>query len=202
MAYIKRKETVELTEQSIIDIVHRWQDQICTSYDIFVPNCYTSHDNEADLLALRRSRLCDEFEVKISRSDFMHDRKKVVNVRDHVFDPSNNVLEWQEWEKVCEGIPKSKLKGIPAPWQKLKHDALRDGDMITNYFWYVTPKDLVGLDELPDFAGLIHINEFGELNIVRKPKKLHAGKVDDATAYNIIRKLAYRFWDYRRGIRT
>ena len=202
MAYIKRKETVELTEQSIIDIVHRWQDRICTSYDIFVPNCYTSHDNEADLLALRRSRLCDEFEVKISRSDFMHDRKKVVNVRDHVFDPRNGVMEWSEWQKVCEGIPKSKLKTIPAPWQKFKHDALRDGDMITNYFWYVTPKDLVSIDELPDFAGLIHINEFGELNIVRKPKKLHVGKVDDVTAYNIIRKLAFRFWDYRRGIRT
>lgn len=202
MAYLKRKEKVELNEQSIIDIVHRWQSHVCTSYDILVPNCYTSHDNEADLLALRRSRLCDEFEVKISRSDFMNDRKKIVNVRESVFDPRNGIMEASAWENACEGIPKSKLKNIPAPWQKLKYDALRDGDMVTNYFWYVTPKDLISVEDLPEFAGLIHINDFGELRIVRKPKKLHSDKVDDATAYKLIRKLAFRFWDYRRGIRT
>jgi hypothetical protein len=58
---------------------------------------------------------------------------------------------------------------------------------VCNYFNYVVPKDLISIDEVPEYAGLIYINEDFTFDVVKKPKLLHKTKV---TA-NFIRQLAH-----------
>lgn len=81
--------------------------------------------------------------------------------------------------------------------KKLKYDALIDGDLTANYFWYVIKKGEVELSEIPDFAGVVFVDELGEMRRIRSLKKLHKGKVTSDEKYHFIRKLAFRYWDYR-----
>ena len=56
----------------------------------------------------------------------------------------------------------------------------------TNYFYFVTPSDLVSIDDVPDYAGLIYFNG-DSFEIVKKPKLLH----DTKASTEFIKKLAH-----------
>lgn len=56
-----------------------------------------------------------------------------------------------------------------------------------NYFNFVTPKDLIKVEEVPEYAGLIYIDEFGTFEIVKKPKLLHKIKANE----EFIRKVSH-----------
>ena len=58
---------------------------------------------------------------------------------------------------------------------------------VCNYFNYVVPKDLISVEEVPEYAGLIYINEDFTFDIVKKPRLLHKVKADA----NFIRQLAH-----------
>lgn len=172
------------TEKELIAAVFKSKKRLCTSYDIGVPNCYTSHDNEADLFFIRKSSLCDEIEIKVSRSDLLADKNKRVHFRqaaEHEWYWKQNGLEF-------------------APYTKQKYDALRDGDMMANYFWYAIKEGIGGVDDIPSFAGLISVCEKGDIRILKAPDRLHKNKLSDAEKYQIARKCGYRFWRSEFGI--
>jgi len=170
---------------------------LCTSYDVLIPNCYTTHDNEADILAIRKSGFVDEIEVKISRSDFLADAKKTVSVRDVVqYERSSDGeivksldLEW------CENHPLfwKNPGNLIAPWQKLKRDALQGGLMMPNYFWYVTKAGIVELADIPKFAGWCIVFDDGEIKVIKLPDRLHKRKIDDSCKYSLAKKCCYRY---------
>lgn len=58
---------------------------------------------------------------------------------------------------------------------------------VCNYFNYVVPKDLVTIEEVPEYAGLIYINEDFTFEIVKKPKLIHKTKATTG----FIRQLAH-----------
>jgi hypothetical protein len=58
---------------------------------------------------------------------------------------------------------------------------------VCNYFNYVVPKDLISPDEVPEYAGLIYINEDFTFEIVKKPKLIHKTKATP----EFIRQLAH-----------
>ncbi len=68
--------------------------------------------------------------------------------------------------------------------------------LLPNYFNFVTPKDLIKVEEVPDYAGLIYMNEDGTFEIIKKPKLLHSTKANDAfirkIAHNLSCKLIFR----------
>lgn len=67
---------------------------------------------------------------------------------------------------------------------------IKKGELIyflPNYFNYITPRDLITVDEVPEYAGLIYMNEDLTFDIIKKPKLLHNTKANDA----FIRKLAH-----------
>jgi len=71
-----------------------------------------------------------------------------------------------------------------------KYTKTRKGELVyllPNYFNFVTPKDLISIEEVPDYAGLIYMNEDGTFEIVKKPKLLHKTTANDL----FIRKLAH-----------
>lgn len=167
-----------MNEQDIIMRLASYGDHI-RRYELMIPNVFIQDDSEADLFCVRRSGLCDEFEVKTSRSDFLADKKKIVKFRE---------LELSE-----RGIIKWDNK---ASWpnSKKKIQALEDGDMCVNYFWYAVSENICTVDELPLFAGLILIKKDGRLKVVRHPKKLHKEKISFEDRYRIARKSNYRLW--------
>lgn len=172
------------TEIEMIKSVFKGKKALCTNYDIGVPNCYTTHDNEADLFFIRSSGFCDEIEIKVSRSDLLADKNKRVHFKDS--EPS----EW-DWKK----------QGLPfAPYTKPKYDALHEGLMMPNYFWYAIKDGIGGMEDIPKFAGLITVNEAGLLRVLRMPDRLHKRKLTDAEKYKISKKCCYRFWRSEFGI--
>ena len=68
-----------MTEQDVILRLAKCIDHQ-RRYELIVPNVFILPDSEADLFCIRRSGFCDEFEVKISRPDFLNDHKKRVRI--------------------------------------------------------------------------------------------------------------------------
>ena len=68
--------------------------------------------------------------------------------------------------------------------------------LLPNYFNYVVPKDLISVEEVPDYAGLIYLHENGVFEIIKKPKLLHKTKANDAfirqVAHNLSCKLIFK----------
>lgn len=127
-------------------------------------NCYI--DNfECDILEVNQSGFTTEYEVKISRSDFKNDRKKL--------DLSRNVL---------------------------KDDLIQLGNR-TNYFYYVVPENLLSVDEIPEYAGLIYVKQKQEskrytmlmFERIKKAPKLHKNKIQTETYIEILEKIYLKF---------
>lgn len=65
-----------------------------------------------------------------------------------------------------------------------KHKRLKEAKDLTNkrglpnYFYFVMPSKLLDLRSIPDYAGLIYINDLQEIEIVKKAKRLHTKKCD------------------------
>ena len=83
------------------------------------------------------------------------------------------------------------------PWEKFKLDALGDGDMVANYFWYVIKVGIVDCSAIPDFAGVIEVDHYGLLKVVRSPEKLHGRKLSFEQRFKYSSLLSARFWKYR-----
>lgn len=166
-----------MNEKEVIQRLARDRDHI-QRYEVMVPNCYTTHDNEADFFGIRKSGFCDEFEVKVTRSDFRADAKKRVWYRESTPD------DWG-W----------KQKGMEfAPYTKPKHEALACGETSINYFWYAVIEGVCEVEEVPEFAGLILIREKGPFRVLKSPVRLHSRKLSMEERYQYARKNGYRFW--------
>ena len=163
-------------EKDMIKAVFNNQRNFSTTYEIAIPNCFTQHDNEADLFFIRKSGFCDEIEIKVSRSDFLADKTKRVHYR-----PCEND-EW-DWEGKFEF----------APYTKPKYEALVGGFM-TNYFWFAIKEGIADISEIPTFAGLIIVKPDGKIKVAKQPDRLHRNKLDFQQRYKFSKLLHYRYW--------
>jgi len=113
--------------------------------------------SECDVISISKSNYIYEYEVKISRSDYK---------KDFIKEKHNLILNE-------------------------KHTMLsHNGDLIyllPSYFSFVTVKDLIRVNEIPDYAGLIYINEDFKFDVIKKPKLLHNIKANE----KLIRKIAH-----------
>lgn len=158
-----------LTEKSVQRILAADRDLV-KRHDVMIPNCFTSYDNEADMFCIRKSGLCDEIEIKVSRADFRIDEKKIVQIAESV-----SLSGRTKWSR------------IP------KREALQAGNM-SNYFWYCMPEGIVDPSEVPEWAGLLHIVN-GRVKTIRSAKRLHGDKMSFEDRFKAARKLGYRYWN-------
>ena len=189
------------TEREIIEAVYKAKSRLCTSYDVAVPNCFTSHDNEADLFFIRKSGFCDEVEIKTSRSDLLADAKKIVVYRDCEYrNKAENSEVDSKWIHDHSHLTYDQRKKLVAPWQRLKRVALERGEMDANYFWYAIKEGVGTLNDIPPYAGLIIIKDDGAVSVIRSASRLHKDKMNFERKYKIARKASYRFWKSEFGI--
>ena len=119
-----------------------------------VPN-YTPKDwFECDVMEITKAGYIREYEIKISRADFLADRNKF----------KRTVAE--------DGIHCVDLN---------KHDLLAArSPRCPKQFYYVFPAGLMALDEVPEWAGVIVMQELDD----RYGKRIHEGTLRQAPTLN------------------
>jgi hypothetical protein len=139
---------------------------------------------EFDLLGVRKSGYLDEVEVKLSKSDFKADFKK--DVMQEVKTTSLNGCVTTSYEA------------------RNKHKMMEYGKGLPNYFYFLTLKDIVDLEDIPDYAGWVEAEcEWNKrtkkwyitLAERKKPKLLHKDKASDDLVAMVYKKGYYRYID-------
>ena len=136
-----------------------------------MPN-YTYFCNESDFLTVTKNGYVDEYEIKISRSDYRADQKK------------------ERWE-LYKTRPHLR-RGTTFSYSQYPHTTVFYR-RYPNRFWYVTPEGLITPDELPEYAGLITRNERDILTIERQAPKLHANKAPPGLIIDMRARAANRY---------
>lgn len=125
---------------------------------------------ESDFISVTRDDFVYEYEIKISRSDFLLDLQKHRHHQlAHLYAGESSGL----W-------PGTGRRGA-------------------NYLYYAAPTGMLAADEIPTHAGLITIAENGLSQIARSAPKLHKDKLPEHHRQWLERSLTNRFWKGRLG---
>jgi hypothetical protein len=157
------------TEREIVDSLRRsrWTDHIA------MPNFTPPDWWECDLFVLTRSGYFWEFEVKLSRSDFLRDAEKSREIRATGRNEPVPAAEARfpgQTRWVCDS--------------ERKHDLLARGDPRgPQKFFYVAPAGVLAPGDIPSWAGLIEVvgngPNFGERTAAEfRNRKIHRAKAD------------------------
>ncbi|MDH5183990.1 MAG: hypothetical protein OEX12_08890 [Gammaproteobacteria bacterium] len=186
MALIRRPADFKHTEHTLAKAV-ACNYMFSRRFQVMIPNCYTSQDNEADILGIKSNNYCDEFEIKLSKADFDNDAKKLIQYRD--MNQQERKLGWDARD------PDMK------PWQMPKQEALQKGLMVCNRFWFIVPSELHTKIKVPSWAGLITVLGESGVRVRQEPKKLHSRKMDNDDRNHHASKLGDRYWKTVNGVR-
>ena len=168
---------------------------------------------ESDKLIWTKAGYIYEFEIKISRSDYLNDFRH--KVEKHLLlnsalpdestvareaDLFGNLLKEKRkrYPQITRGEAKLMLKSV--------------GERMPNYFYYAVPEGLLDADEVPPYAGLVYITTckggfedqpdkwLHRIKIVRKAPQLHKTKYTDAEL-NLGEKFYYNMKTWQRNYR-
>lgn len=120
---------------------------------------------ECDVLTISNSDYVYEFEVKISKADFKKDKEKVIKHR---------YLNDAYISKIQKKRKTKKVNRIP------------------NYFSYVCPTNLIKLEDVPIYAGLVYVDDNYTFTVIRKPSILHKDLADIKLLKRVARTLTER----------
>lgn len=133
---------------------------------------------ESDALSITHAGWVNEYEIKITKSDFKADKNKL---RKH-----DILRDGEAYNRHQYRLPPNILKDKP----KKRQDR-------PNYFWYVCPEDIIETYDLPDYAGLMTVSEHGGLSCLRVAPILHRDKVTFKQKNHIIRSFSTKYWNLR-----
>jgi hypothetical protein len=130
---------------------------------------------EADMIAITRSLLCHEFEIKVDRRDFLSDPNKD---------------KWRHHQMWLEG----KREYAHQTWQNYMLKVMRPA----NYFWYVCPPEVASAEEMKPGHGLLHVADRG-LRVIVEAKRLHKEKVGEKELLQMLSSLNRKYWNLGRA---
>jgi hypothetical protein len=141
------------------------------AFPIYLPHYQFKGFNEADVLGISGAGHIYEYEIKISRADFFNDFKNKA----------------YKHRLLGEGDAKHTY----ALWKKgKKTDETYDLIVIPNRFYYVCPEGLIKKEEVPEYAGLIYIND--KYTEIKPAPILHHHKANEAIYKNVAIILSQR----------
>ncbi len=153
-----------MTERDIITSLMHYRDADA----IHCPNVHLPW--ECDFLTITKAGFIQEFEIKLSRSDFKNDFKK----------PKHQLYEEGSHEQVLTphyGNP------INRP--------------IPNNFWYVTAEGIVSAEDIPEYSGWIEVTRHGSLATRKPAPRIHKVKASESTKIKILKSMMFRYWQLR-----
>lgn len=168
---------------------------------------------ESDKLIWTKAGYIYEFEIKISRSDYMNDFRH--KVEKHLL--LNSALPDESTvardADLFGNLLKEKRKRYPQITMEQAKDRMRPvGERMPNYFYYAVPEGLLDADEVPPYAGLIYITTYKggfedqpdkwlrRIKIARKAPQLHKTKYTDAEL-NLGEKFYYNMKTWQHNYR-
>ena len=180
-----------MTETDIQRLLY-WQHLIHRSRDVGMPNVFVYGGNESDYLTITKAGFVDEYEIKISRADFLADKRKDRHERYQVITP------WR-WDSgsVHEYVGGERMRW---PYTYLRQSTL--ADQYPNRFWYVVPDGLVGPDDLPSYAGLTYVKDDNRCTDIVKAPQLHKEKAPNRVRAKVMAAAYHRFnnfWIYEKS---
>jgi len=120
---------------------------------------------------------------------------------------------WFNWEADLITITKARYvheyeikishSDFKADFHKRKHYRFKnirqtDNNARTpNYFWFVAPIKAIPIC-IPEYAGLIEVGggRYGiELEIIKKPRRLHRSKLSEKGVKQVMRSLMWKYWN-------
>jgi len=141
-------------------------------FPIYLPNYQNRGFSEADVLGISKSGQMYEFEIKISRSDFLAD-----------FTNKQHKHKLLSERKALYTYPK---------WKRGKQtNETYDLIVLPNRFYYTCPEGLIKEEELPEYAGLVYISE-NKYTEIKSAPLLHHHKANEIIYKNIATILSER----------
>jgi hypothetical protein len=128
---------------------------------------------EADVFGISGAGHMYEYEIKISRSDFLADFKHKQH-KHLLLNNKDAVHTYAKWEK------------------GKKTNKTYDLIQLPNRFYYACPENLINKEEVPEYAGLIYIRDDKCIEIKQAPI-LHHHKANDIIYKNIATILSQRY---------
>lgn len=158
---------------------------------------------ESDFFSVFASGYVQEIEVKVSYSDFKADFNKISkhNLLSAIYNNKNKYLDVgqlvyeltppikktrrgsvkvesyisKQSNKSCESLFKKKKYNFKQISTEIKFQDIRKAP---NKFWYICPKDVIPLEEVPEYAGLYYVYDSGRIYCKKKAPFLHKEKQD------------------------
>jgi hypothetical protein len=155
------------------------------------------HDWETDFFVRSKSGYAYEIEIKVSRSDYKADFKKPKhNLFKNIGKPFYIEKRGEFQSYVSYGKDENGMMNpIYAPASRIN---IIDTSKMNcpNKFFYAVPEGLITKDEVPDYAGLIHVNPNKDAVVIKAAPFLHKRKIN--LNETLLRKFYYECIEHRR----
>lgn len=161
-------------------------------------------NNESDFLSFLPNGYCYECEIKISRSDFKADFKKEKHTIHKGNEIGSNLYLRKTGDHLERNVSFQFMRDFPELIVSREHygfrsniDGIREinidyhahissgiefmkhsNKLLPNKFFYVVPNGLIAKHEVPDYAGLIYVDELGRCTKIKDAKFLHKDCLD------------------------
>ena len=155
---------------------------------------------ESDKLLWTKAGYIYEFEIKISRADykndFKHKAEKHIILSSTIAKERQKVYEQDLFEKEMKRHPWWGEEDVRSHYSI---ERVTKGRKLPNYFYYAVPKGMIQVDEVPEYAGLIWIDE-DTFYVKKKAPCLHKEKYTDAEL-NLSEKFYYNWKSAKQTLR-
>lgn len=156
-------------------------------------------DWESDKLLETRSGYIYEFEIKISKADYKNDFKHKKDK--HIILAGEEKYGDKYLPRYYEFLEENRKRGNWCEQNFIKSASnnpyyLVGGHKRPNYFYYVVPTNLISVEDVPEYAGLIYVDENKRLTIKKQAPRLHKEKYSDSDL-NLGEKFYYNMDNWR-----
>ena len=156
-------------------------------------------DWESDKLLETKSGYIYEFEIKISKADYKNDFKHKKDK--HIILAGEEGYGDKYLPRYYEFLEENRKRVSWCEQNFIKSASknpyyLVGGHKRPNYFYYAVPTDLINVDDIPEYAGLIYVDEYKRLTIKKQAPKLHKEKYSDSDL-NLGEKFYYNMVNWK-----
>ena len=129
--------------------------------------------SEMDVTKITSTDYIYEYELKVSRGDFLKETKN--------YDENIDRRKYMK-HKLMKSIYESlKFKSRSKKTYK-----------VANKYYFVCPKNLIKIEELLPYQGLIYYDEIDGFVVVKESTFLHKNKIDEKTKFRLLKTLSER----------
>lgn len=134
--------------------------------------------------------------LNVLNNQFLSNPKWVMNNL-HVYDWESDYLAITKSLYAYEIEVKTTVADYKADFKKPKHKMLRAGKLCPNYFFFASEPNIINIQDVPDYAGLIWVYK-GYYATKKVAPKLHSLKFD-VDGHKMVDKFYYNYisWKYR-----